>query len=59
MLKRIGPNYYGHEFWKLEIPEEAMQPGLEIGVVVNDKGVLIAGELIEWDVIDAARAAIS
>jgi hypothetical protein len=56
MLKRGGKNHYGHQFWTLHIPDDCIMKGLEVGVVADDRGMSIAGELITWKTLEKARA---
>lgn len=58
MLVKGGKNYYEHQFWTLHVPRDDPQPGMEIGVVIDDKGIRIGGGLIPWADIDEARKGI-
>lgn len=58
MLEKFGQNGYGHQFWKLRVPEDAQWPNLEIYVQADERGISFGGELIPWADIDAAREQI-
>jgi hypothetical protein len=58
-LRRTGENGNGETFWKLDIPEEFVPGGLEVGVRLHDEGIQIAGETITWVEIEAARAKLT
>ncbi|MCP5007439.1 MAG: hypothetical protein GY941_26405 [Planctomycetes bacterium] len=55
MLTKEETNDYGHQFWKLEVPEEHCEPGLEITIHTTSQGLSIGDGVISWDELESAK----
>ena len=55
MLQKDGMNSNNQQFWKLTVPDEHCQPGLEVQIIATESGIEIGGQLIDWGQLEAAR----
>jgi len=55
VITEEGINGSGQTHWKLHVPEEHCAPGLEVGILATERGLMIGGELISWGDIEKAR----
>jgi hypothetical protein len=55
MITKEGVNNNNETFWKLHVPDEQCQAGLEVAIVATEKGLRIGGELITWSDIETAE----
>ena len=55
MLTKEESNDYGQQFWKLSVPDEHCEPGLEVTILTTSEGINIGGETISWDELEIAK----
>lgn len=58
MITREGVNKYDQTEWKLHVPDEQCFPGLEVGIFAIHSGLMIGGNLITWEELEAAKQLI-
>lgn len=54
---RVGHNGAGWTFWTMIVPEDVAPGGLEVTITANRDGLDLAGDLVAWHDVDAARYA--
>lgn len=55
MITKEGFNSRNEHYWKLHVPDEHCAPGLEVGIVATDSGLVIGGNRITWGELEIAK----
>lgn len=55
MLRKDGLNGLKETCMALCVPKEHCKPGLEVNVIIGSGGIMIGGEVIEWNELEVAK----